>query len=616
MAAEPGLPGPGCRPWCPVSLVSALVTVGLLAGCAAIPDHGPVVSGRPAGEEEQESPFKLIPPGPFAGAGPVDIVRGFVQASPGFAEDHSVARSYLTDERRTTWRPDDGVLLYGGSAGSGPAYRLRAGSGDGDGGDGARVDVTVPVLASVDGEGRYVPMSAGSRKHLVFDLERTGGQWRIAGLADGLLMSRSDFTLTFRSFPIYFPDRTGSFMVPDVHWFPLTTATPAALVSALLAGPAEWLRPAVTTGAPPGTRLAVPAVPVVDDVATVDMTGEARQATPRQRQLLNGQLTQTLQAYGPITGVRLTVMRAAFDVNAGGRTGGDGPGQDAAPPRMQAQPLVEESAAVLDPQGRPARLTNGKLVPIRGAEPLASDGNTAVAMAGDGSAVAVLDGRRTVRYLLPGAKARPQALIRGQELTRPSFDPFGWVWAAAGDGRGNVLAAQPVPGQVVVDAKWLRGYRVTSLRISRDGSRALIAAQQGGRGYVLLSGVRRSSDGQPTGLTEPPAEPGRAPAGLLPDLARVLDAGWVDEDHVVALGQSRDSVADTGPGGSSAHQVWVVQVGGPVDEISPLTTAADTITAGNGELSLVVGTPAGSVYTRAGATWILTTRGRSPAFAG
>ena len=286
-------------------------------------------------------------------------------------------------------------------------------------------------MATVDADGRYLPRAAGSSRTLRFRTERADGRWRIADLADGLVLSRDEFTLSFRSFPIYFPDPTGNFMVPDVHWFPLTSATSAALVSALLRGPASWLRPAVTTGAPPGTRLAVPAVPVVDDVATVDLTREARQATPRQRQLLIEQLTQTLQAYSPITQVRVTVQRAGFDAPGSDADQGQEPGQQAAAPRLQAEPRVDEAPVALDAAGRLVRLSNGRLTAIRGTEAFASSGNAAVAVAADASGFAVLDSSgRQVRYLLPGGRGRAAAVIGGSGLTRPSFDPLGWLWSA------------------------------------------------------------------------------------------------------------------------------------------------------------------------------------------
>ena len=126
-----------------------------------------------------------------------------------------------------------------------------------------------------------------------------------------------------------------------------------------------------------------------------------------------------------------------------------------------------------------------------------------------------------------------------------------------------------------------------------------------GRGHLLVSGVQRRTDGRPTALTEP--------VGLLPDLAGVLDAGWADEDQVVVLGRGR---SDRPPAGTAARQVWVVQVGGPSDQVSPLAQPADTITAGNGELALVVGTPGGRLFTRAGAGWVPLASGSAPAYPG
>ena len=85
-------------------------------------------------------------------------------------------------------------------------------------------------------------------------------------------MSEPIFDSVYRAAPLYFltPDR-GS-LVPEVRWFPArNTATYA--VRELLEGPSPWLRDAVRTGFPEGTRLAVESVPVDSDgTADVDLT--------------------------------------------------------------------------------------------------------------------------------------------------------------------------------------------------------------------------------------------------------------------------------------------------------------------------------------------------------
>jgi hypothetical protein len=96
----------------PIVLVAVLAVLMILSGCAAIPTSGPVVDGRAAGNDPREGLFQVIPDGPAQGADAVGIVTGFLRAAAGFSNDHRVARSFLTPQRRLLWRPDASVAVY------------------------------------------------------------------------------------------------------------------------------------------------------------------------------------------------------------------------------------------------------------------------------------------------------------------------------------------------------------------------------------------------------------------------------------------------------------------------------------------------------------------------
>jgi hypothetical protein len=225
-------------------------------------------------------------------------------------------------------------------------------------------------------------------------------------------------------------------------------------------------------------------------------------------------------------------------------------------------------------------------------------------MSSDGTAYAVLGPQRGPLLLqLPGT-ARATAVVPGRDLTAPSFDPSGWVWASPQQSNGRLYAARIDTGPTAVAAPWLKGYVVAGARVSRDGARLLVAARKAGTSsaFLFVAGIARAEDGRPEAVTEP--------LSLVPDLASAVDAAWVDEDQVVVLG--RRSGTQTQEQGQ--EQPWVVQVGGSIEPTTP-APGATSITAGNGGLTLVAGYAQG-LMTRAGQKWELTPGGRWPAFPG
>jgi hypothetical protein len=600
--------------------VGLVPVLSLLSGCTTIPDHGPVVQGRPVGADPRGPVFQVLAEGPRQGAGPEEMVGGFLRAAAGFTDEHRVARSFLVPQRAAAWLPSKSVQIYPGQA----SLKLTLASLDGKpvpakqaaatpspapsttpsasataspeeaAAQAAVVYVRVPAQAQIDADGVYTATPARSQT-IRFGLVRQGGQWRISTLPDGILLTSTDFDLTFRAFGVYFPDPTGSFLVPEVHWFPITNATPTLLAKAILSGPSPWLRPALTSGVPKGTRMTVPAVPVQAGVAVVDLNDSVLNADTEHRVMLLSQLRSTLVGVSGITDVKVTVGGAAFAMVASGGSARAHAQPDEPERRLQVDPQVDGRPLVLDGNGRLARiqgvgLAQRTLVGVAGTTPLAARGAVAPAAAPDGSAYAVLVQNRTrLLYQLPGTP-RAETLLQGRDLTAPSFDPRGWVWSTGAACNGTVYAARPGRGAVPVRAPWLAGYRISDLKVSRDGTRALILATRNGIGRVLVTGIARNKQDTPTSLTRP--------LQLAPDLVVASSGAWVDDDEVVVLGRGR----------TGGVQPWVAQVGGPASATtassSDLPADLTSVTAGNGELDLYVGTADGVVLTRAGAGWV------------
>jgi hypothetical protein len=607
------------------------MTCLLLVGCAGIPESGPVVVGRPVGDAPR-APLRIAGAGPKAGAGPVEIVRGFLRAAADLTDDRNVARTYLVGSRRDSWLADASVVIYAGdSALTSTVSTVTAAAPDTDGritrlaaipspggtpaataspggtpattappeeGDRITVTVQVPVLARVTGKGEYVVSGPGDTERRAFGLVVRFGQWRIDTLSDGSVLTRADFDTTYSDLPVYFPDPTGGWLVPDVRWFPIGGATATMLVKAVLAGPSRWLAPAVTTGAPFGTQLTASSVPLQEGTAMVDLTASVRQADPLHRQMLRAQLVSTLAVLPLISptrldGVTITVESKSFEIpSTRGRSAGNGRPSEPNP-RLLIDPVVDESPLVVD-GGRLMRLKGRQVVPVEGLDGLGEAGLSWPAGATDGSAYAALRGGNQLLHAVVGGTA--VTLVSGPvALTPPSFDPFGWVWTATASG-GVVRAGRPDRGAVVVaTSDWPAGMAVTSLRISRDGTRALVSGQQGTHGALFVCAVERDQAQVPVRLGPPQV--------VLPDLATARSAAWLDQRRVVVLGRR----------GNGPEQPWKVEIGGDAEAVASVPGTVIGLTAGNGEIYAAL---SDGVAQLALSTWIKVSSARWPALPG
>jgi hypothetical protein len=569
----------------PAGRAAVAVLLAFVTGCSSLPTSGPVRSGRDLQADRVDVGVRVIGQPPLPGATPQDIVLGFLQAGADFVNDHAVARLYLAPQARQQWRPNTGTAVYDRSAGAFSVEPREDG----------RIVVAAAQVAAIDGEGHYARAAAGSRLSRTFGMTRVDGEWRIASLDDGLVLTRSDVQETYRRLDLHFLAPSRRVLVPETVFLPAVPGLSTALVSRLLSGPTSALAAATTTAFPRGTSLAVSSVPVRDGIALVNLDGSALQADATARVLMSAQLVWTLKQLPDFQGMRITVEGEDFAVPGQGQVqardawSGYDPG---------GLPRGAVPYAVRD--GRLARVVDGRLTAVAGP---AGDGRMVIrrpAVSLDGSrAAGLVDRGRTLVTGRFSEETMPERLS-GAALSTPSWDPMGNVWVVdAAVGRVWVVPdGTRKPQEVAVPV--LPAGRVTSLRLARDGARVAVVAGVGDQARLYVGTVVRRRSGAPAvelaGLTE-----------VLPELRGVRDVAWTDASRLAVLGS--DSGAPVGP----------LLVGSDGYELDPVESRDDLVTlaAAPPGRPLIAGTASGRIsqYTPARG-WVDLGPGSDPTYPG
>jgi hypothetical protein len=577
----------------------AALVVGLLAGCASVPDAGPVVAGAEVRAAAGEAP-RSIPENPRPGADPREIVEGFLRATDAL-DRFEVARRYLTAEQAARWNPGDRIVHAPGED--------VAVTDDGE----TLVTVTADADADITEDGRYTPRPEAERAVVQqFRLERdAGGEWRIADLPDEILVSRTAAEFTLRPYPAYFPahePREGEAvpLVPDVRWLPARSESARRMVDILVEGPSAPLYESVVRVGQ-GLQVTDRGVSVADGVATVDLAdsylADGFPASPAGR-LFAAQLQRSLRELPGIRDVRVTVEGRPTD-------------QPDAPPAttepvVAGRPFVLVRAAAAEAGepaagapgdggpyvGRPGEGGGTAVTPVAGLDDFAARVDRGLAVTPDGRTFAGIAADGATLVVQREGEEPAEIPTGGADLTTPSFDSHGWLWTAsrtrppdaAGEGPDGVTVLAVSPGGDVIAVPVLWGGSgpadVVALRVSREGARVLVVAESAdGQLTVEVRGVDRGPSGRPGGLSTTGVR-------VLPgSVTEALDATWVTSTTVAVLGN--------GPGGT---RVALSLVGGPSREIDAPPDAV-TVTSGQTEQRLVVGSRDGAVYQRLGTSW-------------
>lgn len=457
----------------------------LLAGCARIPTSGPVGKSSEGSAGNLSAPV-FLPAAPQAGASPETIIDYFYRAGSGYEDDYAVARQYLTQASAVSWKPDQRALVYR------EARVVATGTEN-------VYNYELDVAYTVDADGIATQSPVGTIENIPVTVTQVEGEWRISGIPDGTAIAEETFKVIYGAYPIYFYDPTFTFAVPDVRWF-IRNKTVKAMTSALLAGPAPYLRGAVASAFPSGIKLARESVPVVSGAAQVDLTAkELMETSPEDRLRMQMQLTLTFRSQPDVVNVELRANQDLVRVEDNGSV--LPPVQDKSVPSRQIAISGNELV----------RYENNRVSPLADMQPVSSLNPRLPAESPVSQTAAFLNDSRTTLYSIsPGQPAR--ALTTRSTLSRPSFGLNEWVWSAGPGSAGatEVVAYRPagvaegaaVPTVTLAPA-WLAGRTVKEFRISREGVRALVISEQNGKTRVQVTGIIRGGDGTPRELTPP-----------------------------------------------------------------------------------------------------------------
>ncbi|MCR2793784.1 LpqB family beta-propeller domain-containing protein [Microbacterium sp. zg.Y625] len=535
------------------ALAVAIATASalMLSACAGLPTSGPVNPGLPLEGDTRPPDISLIADPPQPGATPQEIVEGFIRAGSGTRGEWATAREYLTAEARETWDPSANVTIDDFS------QREYVDAGD------DTIVLNVTAQATVDEVGAYDDLG-GDDLELRFGLAQEDGQWRISEAPNGIVLDDARFDVVFRSYALAYFDPTWTYLVPDVRWF--TTTNPATSVaSALLeSGPSPWLSGAVATAVPEDVTLAARTVPVRDDgTAQVELTPGALDLDRETLDRVQTQLLESLVGAG-VTAVQLTVDGQPLPASR----------VETRSTRVPPQPLVlvEEGFGFL---------SGDALEPIGElSEAIVDAGPTAVQVSADQDAAALLRGT--------GAVARADAATgwadvdTRPDLIAPTIDTGGWVWSVPRSQPQALRAFGPEGASVDVAAAWPDATRISSMEVSRDGTRVAAVVSDGGPPTVWVAGVIRDG-GVPVRLGEPWM------LGSLPGTG--TDMAWLDATHV---GIVSDVAGDT----NLVEQL----VGGPADIVTA-PAAITTIAPTNQAFVPRLLDARGVLYVRRGTNW-------------
>ena len=518
-------------------LAAAVLLLAMLTACVQVPTAGPIDKVEGQQEACQNCVNVEVAP-PAAGYDQRQIVEGYLRATSNYQPNYSVARQFLTKAAAERWSPEDGASIYNGSAGvSDETVRLEG-----------------QLVGSLAPDRTYTaqdePLSVD------FHLVREDGEWRIDKPPHGLMVAEYSFDRFYQAYQVYFIGN-GSSLVPERIYLP-TLRNPAnvasALMTALLAGPSDWLAPAVESAIPLDTSLTLGSVTITNSIAEVALSEAVLTLPDPRRSLMAAQIVYTLKQAPGVKGVLITVNQQRYRV------------LESDPTSMVI--AVDAFSRDIDPVpfvsgDQLYAVSNGtvQLVTATSDTPTASSANgdlgqprlgvNSLAVSTNGTDLALVTRNRTELRRAQASTGDVTTLISGlSDLLRPQFTRYGEVWALGrqnGKQRMWLFTTEEVKDTekeiavttIDVDAPVLEQAEITAFRISPAGSRMALVRKTR-TGYEL--GLARIIRGDKVITVDEWRSIDLTLAGGT-KVTQISDLAWLDANELLLLGAASKDAA-------------------------------------------------------------------------
>ena len=558
----------------------ALTVALLLSGCSNIPTAGPIRFGQEIKSVDSNQFIQVIGRPPIDGMSQEQIIRGFLAALADSRDNYAIAKQYLTVETAQSWKSDGLVTIYENNSLS---IELES----------EQAVATMSKFGALDKSGHLEIVSAGVQISQVFSLVRNAqDEWRITNLADGVLLSVNDVERSFNGYPAYFLSSDRRRLVPDTVLLPqVITGSATSLVQALLDGPSSKLSAAVINAFPPGTRLTYGSVPVVDGLATVDLTNQVLSADQPTRALMSAQLVWTLSSLPNVNSVEIRVSGQPLSVTGSQLEQTTRDWSEFNPAQFTGSELVH---FVKNNQVFSISL-DGEVTPVVQLDPTSNFSLGLAFGATDGSGIAALSADNKEVLLSTGGGGQFRSVASGESISRPSWDQQGNIYYSDyGVGLFKVNSDGKVSAVIFEENGLATSTQVKQISIAKDGVRAAIAISNGSADFLLVGSiVETETSTRIVGLRL-----------VERTITLIQDIAWQTPTSVAVLGSDSS-------GGNLIFDVDLT-VGTSTTTTAPLS--AKTIASSIGK-QMYVGTVSGAKVTiarQSGPTWTDIAEGASP----
>jgi hypothetical protein len=505
-----------------VRIVIVMASLLAASGCVSVPTSGPIE--KLEGQQPPVAGVNVEVAPPAAGADPKEIVEGYLRATSNYQPNYSVARQFLSRMASEKWSPESGVTIYRGSAKAIDSDTVR---------------LAGRQIGSLLRDRTYLAQDQELQKN--FNLVQENREWRIDDPPPGLMVAERSFRYFYQSYDLYFIGN-GVSLVPQTIYLP-ALSNPAnvasALMKALLNGPSDWLKQAVTTALPPNTSLNVDSVTITNGIAVVPLSDSVLALPDGQRSLLAAQIVYTLRQVGAVKGVLIKVNEQPYRV-----PGSDSNSMvisiDAIPQGMDPVPFVSGDQLYAVQSGAVKRVTATDSLTVENLDgPLADRTPVdALAVSATNTDFAVTTNGRTVlsQGSITSGEMSPLPLPKGvRELLPPQFSRYGEIWDIGYEGKKQQIWRFTGDGKDLrtdkIELPALEGLKVTAFRISPDGTRLAVVRFTRTGSQLWLARIRRSDKITVDGWRQLDTTQTN-----MPQIRRIADVAWIDATELLVLG--------------------------------------------------------------------------------